>query len=273
MTITTIIYDVDDTLYDVATGFTAYRNGEAAQRFMVEHLDFPDMESAKQLRDEYFEKYHATAKALTVAEQEGRLPPPKDPANAKSPRFRTQDLAEYWAQHMKYELLGGRKEGVRKDMQELTLHQVAFSNGPRKYVKQVLLELGLFDIFGEERLFAVDDVLPHCKPEPEAFAKIFDKVGTKAEECIMVEGSMKNIRRAKELGMKTVLVTGKGRMQKSRVNGVVHSAEADASEATKPGDAPVEDDPAVDVAIETIEELREALPGLWQSPPVFETAR
>jgi putative hydrolase of the HAD superfamily len=64
--VTTLIFDVDDTLYDVSTGFTAHRNGEIVQQFMVEELNFPDLASAKKLRDEYFEKYHATAKALTV---------------------------------------------------------------------------------------------------------------------------------------------------------------------------------------------------------------
>jgi putative hydrolase of the HAD superfamily len=270
--VTTLIFDVDDTLYDVSTGFTTHRNGDAAQKFMVEYLDFPDLASAKKLRDEYFQKYHATAKALTVAEQEGRLPPPKDPSNVKSPRFRTQDLAEYWAANLDFEMLGGPKTGFLQDLKDCKLNHVAFSNGPRAYVKRVLQQLGLFEIFGEERLFAVDDVLPHCKPEKEAFEKIFEKIGVKAEECIMVEDSMKNIRRAKELNMKTVLVTGVGRMRKNR-SSTTSSSAADEAEATKPGDAPLEDDPAVDVAIETIEELRSALPGLWKSPVVFDPVR
>ena len=59
------------------------------------------------------------------------------------------------------------------------------------------------------------------------------------------------------MGMKTVLITGK------------RSDATNESEATKPGDAPVVDDPAVDVAMETIEEMRRTLPGLWQTPAVF----
>jgi hypothetical protein len=77
-----------------------------------------------------------------------------------------------------------------------------------------------------------------------------------------------------------VLITGAGRMRKSRVgngngNGAAAAAAAAANsladqvEATKPGDAPVEDDPAVDVAIETIEEMRAAMPGLWKTPAIF----
>jgi putative hydrolase of the HAD superfamily len=258
--ITTLIFDVDDTLYDVSTGFTASRNGSAAHKFMVEYLNFPDELSAKKLRDEYFERYHATAKALQVAEREGKLPPadPTKPHQNKSPRFDPIDLAEYWASNLDFELLGGEKTGLVNDLMDCDLTFVAFSNGPRKYVKRVLMELGMWEtVFTDDRLFAVDDVLPYCKPEKEAFETIFEKVGVGAAECVMIEDSMKNIRRAKELGMKTVLITGQ------------RSGSADDSDETKLGDGPVHDDPAVDVALETVEELRNALPGLWQSPAVL----
>ena len=96
--ITTLIFDVDDTLYDVGTGFTAHRNGYGAQQFMVEKLYFPSHQAAKVVRDKYFEKYHATAKALQVAESEGAFPPvPDDIVDAKEPRFDPADLAEFWA--------------------------------------------------------------------------------------------------------------------------------------------------------------------------------
>jgi putative hydrolase of the HAD superfamily len=259
--ITTLIFDVDDTLYDVGTGFTTHRNGDAAEQFMVDYLNFPDGESAKKLRDEYFQKYHATAKALMVAEQDGRFPPPKEGEPVKSPRFDTKDLAEYWANHLNFDLLGGPKEQLRQDLEACPLVLVAFSNGPRKYVKRVLQQLGLWELFGEERLYAVDDVLPYCKPEKEAFELIFERVGCKAEECILFEDSMKNIRGAKELGVKTVLITG------TRSD---HSA---AAEATKHGDAPEVTDPAVDCSMEVVEEFRTVLPGLWQTPAVFATKK
>ena len=59
------------------------------------------------------------------------------------------------------------------------------------------------EVFAAEGLYAVDDVLPHCKPEKEAFEKIFVNIGNPyTESCVMVEASMKNIRSAKALGMK-----------------------------------------------------------------------
>ena len=68
---------MDDTLYDVSTGFTTHRNTDGATSFMVQRLGFPDAESAQRLRDEYFERYHSTVKGLTAAEEDGRLPPLK----------------------------------------------------------------------------------------------------------------------------------------------------------------------------------------------------
>ena len=62
--VTTLIFDVDDTLYDISTGFTAHRTGPITYEFMVQHLQFPDHASAQALRDEYFKLYHSTAKAL-----------------------------------------------------------------------------------------------------------------------------------------------------------------------------------------------------------------
>lgn len=247
--ITTIIFDVDDTLYDVGTGFTAHRNGYGAQSFMVEQLQFESLQAAKVVRDEYFERYHSTAKALAVAQEEGRLP-------AGAPKFEAQDLAEWWATKLDFTKLGGVNAKLQQDLKDLNVNIVAFSNGPRKYVKRVLIELGVWDSFGEDRLFAVDDVLPYCKPEKEAFDMIFERVGVTADECVMVEDSMKNIRKAKELGMKTLLVKGRPSDQTS------------ASELTKPGDAPVESDPAVDAVIEDISQMRAVLHGLWGESPV-----
>lgn len=234
---------------------------------MVERLHFPNLETAKELRDKYFERYHATAKALAVAEQEGAFPPLPEGVTASNPRFDPKELSEYWATELDFSLLGEKKTQLLQDLKECPLNLIAFSNGPRTYVKRVLKELGLFELFGEDRLFAVDDVLPACKPEKEAFDKVLAAVGVKSpQECVMVEDSMKNIRQSRKLGMKTILVAGKGKL-----TGGPASQQSLEAEATKPGDAPVHDDPAVDVAIETIEELRQAVPTLWNPKATFPT--
>ena len=268
--ISTLIFDVDDTLYDVSTGFTTHRNTDGAVSFMVDRLNFSSREEAQALRDEYFERFHATAKALKVAEADGRFPP-------NAPKYEPKDLSEYWAENLNFALLGpsadyanakSTLESLQSEHPEMNL--VAFSNGPRKYVLRVLREMGLDEIFPERMVFGVDDILPYCKPEPDSFKCIFERVGDLvgkeivADQCVMFEDSMKNIRAAKELGMKTVLIAGKGRL-----SGGYTAASAAAAEATKPGDAPVTSDPAVDVAVEVVADIKVAIPGLWHKIPTF----
>ena len=262
---------MDDTLYDVGTGFTAHRNSDGATSFMVEKLNFPDTASAKVVRDEYFARYHSTAKGLLVAEKEGKLPPPPSGWPEGKPIFDPQDLSEWWAENLDFSLLRGPYRDLADMLTSCPLNLVAFSNGPRKYVLRVLKELGLDGVFPEDKVFAVNDVLPSCKPEKEAFEKVFKAIGVEhASECVMVEDSMKNTRIAKSLGMTTVLVAGLGRRKSNMGKSenicvdVKSQSLADDAEATKQGDAPDEDDPAVDVCIESAIDMKKVLPELWK---------
>jgi len=228
---------------------------------MTSKLNFPDAQSAKTLRDKYFRKYHSTVKALAVADEEGQLPIPDGwPAGKKF--FEPNDLSEWWAEHLNFDLLGEKDAELIEMLESCPLKMVAFSNGPRKYVLRVLKEMGLGKVFPDEMVFTVTDVLPACKPEKVAFQKVFDAVGvTDPSQCVMVEDSMKNIRAAKELGMSTLLIAGLGRLKKT--GNCEKDALADAAEATKSGDVPDDADPSVDVCIEHINEMKSALPGLW----------
>ena len=227
---------------------------------MVGKLNFPDVQTAMTLRNKYFKKYHSTAKALAVAEEEGHLPIPEDwPQGQKF--FDANELSEWWAEKLNFTLLGEKDPELIEMLESCPLKMVAFSNGPRKYVLRVLKEMGLDKVFPEEMVFTVNDVLPYCKPEKEAFEFVFEKVGVKDPyECIMVEDSMKNIRAAKELGMSTLLIAGLGRLQNNEGD---KNAHADAAEATKAGDAPDDKDPTVDCCIEHVREMKSVLPGLW----------
>ncbi|KAL7530628.1 hypothetical protein ACHAXR_003602 [Thalassiosira sp. AJA248-18] len=272
--ITTIIFDVDDTLYDVGTGFTAHRNTDGATSFMVEKLHFPSKAEAQIVRDEYFEKYHATAKGLAAAEADGKLPPL--PEGVSLPPGRTKlfdagDLDEYWAENLDFSLLGGPDPACIETFQQFdpNLNLVAFSNGPRKYVSRALKEIGLDTFFSPENLFAVTDVLPNCKPDKGSFDFVLKSIGAKPEECIMVEDSMKNVRAAKALGMRTILVVGRGRRRSGSSSATSSDAKMDQNakdaEATKPGDAPDETDPAVDAAVEVASEIGDVLK-MWLGP-------
>ena len=193
-------------------------------------------------------------RALTVAEAEGRFP-------KNAPKFQTKDLSEWWHDNLDFTML--QNDGNQKLLQMLQscpLQKIAFSNGPRKYVIRVLKTMGLYEtIFNDEKIFAVDDVLPHCKPEIDAFQTVFKRCNVTPEECVFVEDSMKNIRVGKSLGMKTILIAGKSRLSGDNSDNVVNE-----SEKSKMGDMPVLNDPAVDVVIETCLDIdRSMFGGIW----------
>jgi len=262
--ITTLVFDIDDTLYDVSTGFTAHRNNYGATSFMVHKLNLPSIEAAQELRDEYFQKYHSTAKALTVAEAEGKLP-------SNAPKFQTKDLSEWWYDKLDFTLLTkndfqAHNEQLLELLQKCPLRIIAFSNGPRKYAIKVLKTLGLYQtIFFDDKIFAVDDVLPYCKPEKESFEHVFKSCGVIPNECVFIEDSMKNIRIGKSLGMKTILIAGMDRLSNnSKDTTTTTTEEMVESEKSKMGDMPILNDPTVDVVIETCLDMKGSmLGGIW----------
>lgn len=251
--IDTILFDVDDTLYSVSSGFSDHRNGEVICKFMVDELGFDSFASAKALRDEYFQQYHSTMKGLSVAMQEGRLPR----------EFKQEKLAQYWADHCdfaKYVPVDqAQLNHLQSLQQETSLKLAVFTNSPKVYALECLKSLGLSKIFRDDMVFGVEDVLPHCKPQREAFQKVLDALGSVPERTVMFEDSMKNIQACKTLGIHTVLIN-EGLSGSAGEAGLLH-------------DTPRPEDPSVDAVLKDLKTLRSDLPGLWQKlfEPVSES--
>lgn len=92
--------------------------------------------------------------------------------------------------------------------------------------------------------------MPLCKPERAAFEKILTAVGSRAENTVMFEDSLKNIKGAKALGMKTVLL-------------LAEEVGAEGSSVGQCSDKPDAADPAVDVVMGVMGDLRRSIPSLW----------
>lgn len=238
----TLIFDIDDTLYPVSSGFSDHRNS-LVPKYMVEHLGFDSLEAAWELRNEYFKIYHSSNKGLIMAEQDGKLPEGK--------HFNKDDLDAYWADHLEFERYLPPSAELHKIFEELRatkLKMVLFSNSPRKYVLKCCDALQIRQFFPDDAIFALDEVLPACKPEAAAYQKVLDAIGSTAAKCVMFEDSMKNVRATKALGMMTVLI------QETMEGG----------EAGLLGDFGDASDPSVDVVLENIVQMRERLSGLWE---------
>jgi len=243
MDVELLLFDIDDCMYPMSSGFSDHRNGEVVCSYMVEKLGFESHEAAKALRDEYFQRYHSTMKGLTIATDEGRLPKP----------FVPHELGEYWAEYCDFEKYvqpdSAFKEAVQSLRDEAGLKLAAFTNSPRQYALRCIEQMGLSELFPEGQVFAVEDVMPACKPEPAAFQAVLSALGVAPEATVMFEDSMKNIRACKALGMQTVLV--------DETSGIA------GGEAALLADIPSPDDPAVDLVIQSVSQIRMAMPCLW----------
>ena len=249
-TIDTLIFDIDDTLYPVECGFTEFRNSDFIHKYLVQHHGFKTLKDAKAFRDEWFEKYHSTVKGLTKASEEGLLK-----------GFNVRHLINHYVtacdetEGRKY-LVPCIDPELQNTLRELIFAGVTlciFTNGPRAYGLRVLETLGLRRYFHDRHIFGVDSIIPHCKPEPEAFLEVLKRMKTTPERAVMFEDSVKNIVACKKLGMKTVLVTGNDPT----------GAAAMRAYKTKGGDAPKVDDPSVDVVLRTCGEMRTKMPYLF----------
>lgn len=241
----TLIFDVDDTLYPVSSGFSDHRNGEVICEFMLERLGFTCRDTAMQVRHEYFRRYHSSMKGLRVACEEGKTPRP----------FREEDLADWFASRCDFSMLQPDPvlaEMLRSLGDDAGLNLVVFSNAPRRYVLNCLVALGVRHCFDDAMVFGVEDVLPTCKPEAAAFDRILKAIGSRPERAVMFEDSMKNVLACHAMGIHTVLI------HEARLG-----AAGGGGEAKLLSDVPCSSHPAVGLTLQHICELRERLPGLW----------
>jgi putative hydrolase of the HAD superfamily len=94
--------------------------------------------------------------------------------------------------------------GLRAALQQLPQRKVVFTNGSRRHAERVLAALGVADQF--EELFDIRVAAYRPKPYPEPYHQVVARLGLPASRCVMVEDSPENLRTAKALGMRTVLV-------------------------------------------------------------------
>jgi putative hydrolase of the HAD superfamily len=83
-------------------------------------------------------------------------------------------------------------------------NKVVFTNASREHAERVLDLLGIRHHF--HRIIDVRDVEYESKPQPVAYERVCELLGTLPEECLLVEDNARNLIAARELGMVTVLV-------------------------------------------------------------------
>lgn len=183
MPLTTIYFDLDDTLYPPDSGVWE-AVGDRILEFMHNEVGIP-LENIVETRMELFNKYGTTLRGLNINYG--------------------IDIHKYLAYVHDIPLAQfiQPNPALREILQTIPANKFIFTNADKAHARRTLAVLGIEDCF--DGMVDVLDVQPYCKPDPEAFATALKIAGeTDYQQCILVDDHEQNLQVARQLGMYTI---------------------------------------------------------------------
>ncbi len=177
------VFDLDHTLYP-APGPLFSQLDVRMEAFLMRALNLPRAEAAR-LRHDYWQTHGTTLAGLM--------------------HHHGTDPHEYLADVEKIDFsVLTPNPALCAAIAALPGRKIVFTNGSRDYAKNATQALGIHDVF--EEYFGIDDTEFVCKPNTEAFHRVFAKAGIACDRAAMFEDDPRNLTTPHALGMKTVLV-------------------------------------------------------------------
>ena len=93
---------------------------------------------------------------------------------------------------------------LRSELENLDMEKFIFTNGSADHAQNILTRLGIYDLFGKEKVFDIKDAGYVPKPEAQTFDLMVKKFGINPEETIYIEDIAKNLSIGFERGCTTV---------------------------------------------------------------------
>ncbi len=185
MPLTTLFFDLDDTLYPQSSGLWPAIK-QRMNRYMHEQIGI-EKEQVPLLREKYHQLYGTTLKGLE-----------------KHHVLNKQDFLAY-VHDLPLEDFIGPSPQLRSVLEALPHRKFIFTNADAAHARRVLKVLKIDDLF--ETIIDVEAVSPYCKPMPEAF-EIAMKIAneTNPANCMMMDDLPRTTRTAKEIGLFSILV-------------------------------------------------------------------
>ena len=180
----TIIFDLDNTLYPPSLNLFSLID-RRINRYMHEKLGIPESE-VDSLRRHYWQVYGVTLSGLMI---NYHIDPEDYLAFVHDVELQHILKPDYRLRHV---------------LKNIESRKVIFTNGSAGHAENVLTALGIEDVFQE--IFDVRVASFRPKPFPEPYLKILETMDMRGEDCVMVDDIPDNLKTAKELGMKTILV-------------------------------------------------------------------
>jgi len=187
MAYTTLLVDLDDTVYPAGNGLWEAIGGRIEQ-YMHERMGM-SLAEIPAIRTNLHARFGTTLRGLVETHQVDEL--------------------DYLA--FVHDIPLGRylqpDPSTRAALQTCRLRKIIFTNADRAHAGRVLAVLGLADLF--EDVIDILDIRPYCKPMPQAYQIALEKAKTQPGECLFLDDAPRNLQAAHQLGITTVFVSQK----------------------------------------------------------------
>ncbi|KAI4373454.1 hypothetical protein MLD38_011579 [Melastoma candidum] len=224
-----LLFDLDDTLYPLSSSIAAHIT-KNIQEYMRTKLQIEESK-VPELCLSLYRNYGTTMAGLRAIGYD----------------FDYDDFHGFVHGRLPYDLLKP-DHVLRQLLRGLPMRKLIFTNADKAHASRVLHRLGLEDCFDGIICFetlntanrpSASENVPKtpvvCKPFEEAYKQVFKLAGINPQKTVFFDDSIRNLQTGKQMGLHTVLVGNS-----HRTNGADH-------------------------ALESIHNMREALPELWEA--------
>ena len=183
-----LLLDLDGVCYGSHNGYPLEKVfGMVSKRmtkFIQEKLNL-DEKKAKELQTDYFYKYNTSLNGLMLHH------------NVVGEEFLkyVHDIDISFMEEDKI---------MRNEIEQLDMEKFIFTNGSAEHAKNILTHLGIYDLFGRDKVFDIQDAGYVPKPEAATFDLMTKKFGINPKETIYIEDIAKNLSIGHERGCTTV---------------------------------------------------------------------
>jgi putative hydrolase of the HAD superfamily len=184
MMITTILCDLDNTLYPLSAGLT-----QAVDERMTEYVQRHyaiGLEEALALRQEFFAAHGSTLRGML------------ERGFSDSEDYMRYVHAVEYAAYLKLDA------ELDTALDALPARKVIFTNAPAEHAEAVLKVLGLRRHF--ERIFDIRFMQFRAKPDPQAYRRVLAELACTPREALLIEDTAHNLPPARELGITNVFI-------------------------------------------------------------------
>ena len=183
-----LLLDLDGVCYGSHNGYPLEKVfGLVSKRmtlFIQEKLGL-DEKKAKELQTNYFYKYNTSLNGLMLHH------------NVIGDEF-LKYVHDIDISFMKEDKI------MRNELENLNMEKFIFTNGSAEHARNILTRLGVYDLFGKEKVFDIKDAGYVPKPEAQTFDLMVKKFGINPKETIYIEDIAKNLSTGFEKGCTTV---------------------------------------------------------------------